>query len=185
MATNIPTLNKFLNKFSPLFSKKQFIAFLFFIYAFFNDYKRNCLYSMSKQSNLNYQSFQYFFSEAKWDIDELNDERIHILQAQLTTTSTYSGILGIDDTGCPKPYAKNTVGAKFQYCGPLKRNEVCNVSVASAFLSDSRSFIVNNKFYKPNSEFMFGKNDVQFKSKIQLAKDLVIDALDKRIKFSL
>ena len=184
MANNIITVNKFLDKFSSLFSNKQFLAFQFFIYAFFYDYKRNCIYSMSKQSHFDYQSLQYFFSESNWDIDKLNTKRVHILQSQLTTSSTSSGILAIDDTGCPKPYAKNTEGAKFQYCGPLKRNEICNVSVASAFLSDSRSFIVNNKFYKPHSEFMFGKNDVDFKSKIQLAKELVYDALDKHIKFS-
>jgi SRSO17 transposase len=93
-----------------------------------------------------YQTLQYFFSESKWDEDKLNDKRVQILQRQPTTASTSSGILAIDDTGCPKPYAENTDGAKFQYCGPLKRNEVCNVSVVSAFVSSSPflSLIINS-----------------------------------------
>lgn len=182
--TNIPTLNKFLGKFDALFSKKQFIAFSFFVYGFFINHKRNSIQAIAKESGFKYDDLQYFFSDSKWDLNKINNKRVQILQTNPATASTASGILAIDDTGCPKPHAKNTQGAKFQYCGAVKRKEICNISVASAFVSESKSFIVNNKFYKPESEFIFGKQDVEFKSKINLAEELVEDAVNKGIKFS-
>ena len=182
--TNIPTLNKFLGKFDTLFSKKQFIAFSFFVYGFFMNHKRNSIQAIAYESGFDYQALQYFFSESKWDTDKLNNQRVQIIQKNPATASTTSGILAIDDTGCPKPHAKNTQGAQFQYCGAIKRKEICNIAVTSAFASKSKSFIVNNKSYKPESEFIFGKEDVEFKSKIKLAEELVTDAVDKGIKFS-
>jgi len=82
-----------------------------------------------------YQKLQYFFSDSKWDISSLKQKRLEIIQKQRTTASTKDGLLAIDDTGCPKPYAKNTQGTKWQYCGPLKREEICNVGVGAAFVS--------------------------------------------------
>ena len=55
--------------------------------------------------------------------------------------------------------------------------------MASAFSSPSKYFPVNLKFYKTQDEFRYGKYDDGFKSKLDLAKDLVKDALDKEIKF--
>ncbi|MGR3219812.1 MAG: transposase, partial [Candidatus Anammoxibacter sp.] len=65
---------------------------------------------------------------------------LEIIENQLTTASTAEGILAIDDTGCPKAFAKKTEGAKYQYCGPLKRREVCNVVVASTFGIEYKAF---------------------------------------------
>ncbi|MDR4508017.1 MAG: transposase [Candidatus Brocadiaceae bacterium] len=71
----------------------------------------------------------------------------------MTTASTKEGILAIDDTGCPKPYTKNTEGAGYQYCGPLKRREVCNAGVGSAFVSKTKHFPIDIIPYRPTSDF--------------------------------
>ena len=104
--------------------------FTLLIYALFKDYKRNSLEAMAKATHTDYQKFQYFFSDAKWDIQAIKRTRLEIIQQQRTTASTKDGLLAIDDTGCPKPFAKKTEGAKWQYCGPLKREEVCNAALA-------------------------------------------------------
>lgn len=181
---SIPFLNKFLSRFKVSFSNKQFIVFSFLIYALFKDYKRNSLFSMASKTPLNYQSCQYFLSEAKWSIHKLNDTRLKLIESQRTTSSTHSGVLVIDDTSSPKPYAKNTEGAKYQYCGALGRDEVCNVAVFSAFASKSKHFPINFKSYLPADEFTFGKRDPSFKSKLELAQVLIDDALNRNIKFS-
>jgi len=181
---SISFINKFLSRFKESFSNKQFIVFSFLIYALFKDYKRNSIFAMASNTPINYQSCQYFVSEAKWSIDKLNDTRLKLIEGQRTTCSTSQGVLVIDDTSSPKPHAKNTEGAKYQYCGTLGRDEVCNVAVFSAFASKSKQFPINFKSYLPQDEFSLGKRDPSFKSKLELAQVLIDDALNRNIKFS-
>ncbi|MEK6728575.1 MAG: transposase, partial [Planctomycetota bacterium] len=147
--TNISLLNKFLNQFATCFKKKQLALFTLLIYALFKDYKRNSLDAMAKATHTDYQKLQYFFSDSHWDIQALKRKRLEIIQKQRTTASTKDGLLAIDDTGCPKPFAKKTEGAKWQYCGPLKREEVCNVGVAAVFVSPSKHFPIDIVPYLP------------------------------------
>ncbi len=146
--------------------------FTLVIYALFKDYKRNSLEVMAKATHTDYQKLQYFFSDSKWDTQALKRIRLEIIQKQRTTAPAKDGLLAIDDTGCPKPFAKKTEGAKLQYCGPLKRKEVCNVGVSAAFVSDSKHFPIDIIPYLPAREFPRGKNNSQFKDKIQIALEL-------------
>jgi SRSO17 transposase len=43
---------------------------------------------------------------------------------------------------------------------------------------------LNLKFYRPQAEFLLGKDDPDFRSKIDFALELVDDALKKNIPFS-
>lgn len=181
--TRIKVVNNFLSYFKAVFSKKQFIIFCFFVYAMFKQYRRVSLYAMARSTPLSYERFQYFASEATWSCEELNSLRVRLLQRQRTTASSSDGCLVIDDTASPKPYSKHTEGAKYQYCAPLKREEVCNVAVFSAFSSETKSFPVNLKFYKPEQEFKHGTADPRFKSKLDFAQELIEDAVDKQITF--
>ncbi len=181
--TNISLLNKFLKQFAPCFSKKQLAMFTILIYALFKDYKRNSLDAMAKATHTDYQKLQYFFSDSRWDIQALKRKRLEIIQKQRTTASTKDGLLAIDDTGCPKPFTRKTEGAKWQYCGPLKREEVCNVGVAAVFVSPSKHFPIDIVPYLPADEFPRGKNDSRFKDKIQIALEL-FDSYSKSVDFS-
>jgi len=173
-------IEKFLFCFKSNFSKIQMQAFREFIYAMFVDCKRMSLASIANNTTINYQKLQYFFSESHWSVKELNDIRIKILQNQRTTQATHKGVLAIDDTACPKPYAEKTEGAQFQYCGTLGREENCNVAVASCFVSQSKHFPVDFKSYLPITT----PNPKDFKSKLDLAKELIDDAVNKKIPFS-
>ena len=174
--TNISLLNKFLKHFASCFSKKQLAMFTLLVYALFKDYKRNSLDAMANATHTDYQKLQYFFSDSKWDLQAIKQKRLEIIQNQRTTASTKDGILAIDDTGCPKPYAENTQGAKWQYCGPLKREEVCNVGVGAVFVSPSKHFPIDIIPYLPSDEFPGGKTNPQFKDKIQIAMELFDNA---------
>ena len=181
---NIPFVNKFLYQFAVCFSKKQFIVFTTLIYSLFKDYKRNSLSAMASMANCDYQRVQYFLSDAKWSIDDINNIRLKTIEHQRTTASCLSGNLVIDDTASPKPHAKATQGAHWQYCGVLGRDEICNVAVFSAFCFQSKHFPIEFKSYLPDKEFRLGKYDPEFKSKLDLAKELIDDAIEKQIKFS-
>lgn len=151
-----------------------------FIYGMFADYKRLSLAAIANNTNINYQKLQYFFTESQWNIKELNDIRIKIIQNQRTTRAYTRGVLAIDDTACPKPYAEKTEGAQFQYCGTLGREENCNVAVASCFVSQTKHFPVDFKSYLPITT----PNPKDFKSKLDLAKELINEAVAKAIPFS-
>ena len=138
------------------------------------------LSAIANNTAVNYQRLQYFFSEANWNTKELNDIRIRLLQNQRTTQANVKGVLAIDDTACPKPHAEHTEGAQVQYCGCLGKEENANVAVASCFVSNSKHFPVDFKSYLPITT----PNPKNFKSKLDLAKELIDDAVNKKVPFS-
>ena len=149
----------------------------------FKEYRRYSIQTLANKANTDYQRFQYFFSESHWSIQDINHTCLNLTESQRTTGSTNKGILVIDDTANPKPFSKKTEGVQWQYCGPLKREEHCNVVVFSAFSSPSKKFPVNFRFYKPEKQLLLGKDDPGFKSKLDHAKDLILEALEHKIKF--
>lgn len=173
-------VDQFLAHFKPCFTKTQWPMFRQYIYAMFADYKRASLESFAEQLNINYQKLQYFFSDADWDIRHLNELRLKLLSLQPTTRATPFGVLAIDDTACPKPYAQKTQGAQIQYCAPLKREENCNVAVASCFVSESKHFPIEFKSYIPEDQLP----ECAFKSKLDLAKELLESAIAQNIPVS-
>ncbi len=180
---NIPLLNKFLRHFKPIFSKKLFFTFSYFFYAMFMTYKRASLFALSERLSpyISYGKVQYFFSEAKWSIDKLNDIRFDLLCHQRTTAPSRDALIAIDDTSCPKPFAKKTEGAHWQYCGVLGREEVCNTAVFSSVVSKNKAIPLRFKSYLPGREFATsydkkGVNHPDFKSKLTLAKELLFEA---------
>lgn len=178
--TRINFIEKFLLHFNDVFSKTQLSVFRDLVYALFADYKRMSLASVANNTSLAYQKLQYFFSESDWSPKELNEIRIKLIQNQRTTKSNYKGVLAIDDTACPKPYANKTEGAQYQYCAPLGREENCNVAVASCFVSNTKHFPVDFAPYLP----LETTEPKQFKSKLDLAKELIDEAINKAIAFS-
>ncbi|MEB2308413.1 MAG: transposase, partial [Candidatus Brocadiaceae bacterium] len=95
-SANIPLLNTFLKNFASCFSSKQLAIFTLVIYALFKDYKRNSLEVMAKATHTDYQKFQYFFSDSKWDTQALKRIRLEIIQKQRTTAPAKDGLLAID-----------------------------------------------------------------------------------------
>ena len=180
----ISIINKFCGHFKGQFSKKQFAAFTALLYALINEYKRVNISSLAKTLDADYERLQYFLSESKWNYETLNTQRIELLKSQRTTGFSKDGVLIIDDTGVLKPYAQKTEGVAYQHCPILGTEALCNVAVASCYSVNDRYILLEVKFYKTESAFLMGKNDPDFKSKLELAKELIADAVDKKIPFS-
>ena len=181
---SVSIINKFCNNFKEIFSNKQFAVFRMFVYAMVKDYKRLNLSSLTKELPLDYQTLQYFFSDSKWSYDLLNSKRLNLLKRQRTTSFSKHGILAIDDTGSLKPHADKTEGVSYQYCPVIKNEAYCNVAVVSCFTHHHKHIPIELKFYKPEEEFLLGKEDPDFRSKLDFAKELIDDAIDKNIPFS-
>ncbi len=180
---SVSIINKFCDNFKKTFSKKQFQAFQSIVYGLILEYKRANISTITKALNTDYQKLQYFLSEANWNYDELNSKRIQVLKNQRTTGFSKNGLLIIDDTGVLKPYASKTEGARYQHCPVLGEQAVCNIGVASCFAVNGRYIPLDLKFYKTESEFAGGKEDPEFRSKLDFAKELIQDACDKDVPF--
>ena len=174
LTANLPSIDGFFKSFRRYFSQKQHHMLSNCVLSLFLEYKRCSLQSMAEKISCNYQKLQYFVSDSKWEsIEDLNQSRLASLYREKQTAPTNKGVCIIDDTGCPKPYAKKTEGAKYQHCGSTHREEVCNVIVFSAYADQNKHFPIEFTPYKPKQEFDLGKEDPQFKSKIQIADNMI------------
>jgi hypothetical protein len=153
-------------------------------YAMLKDYKRLNLSSLAKELPIDYQALQYFLADSRWNYEALNAARINLLRKQRTTSFSKNGVLAIDDTGSLKPYAKKTEGVSYQYCPPVKDKAYCNVAVVSCYANAAKHIPINLRFYKPEAEFICGKNDPDFKSKLDFAKELIEETVTAGIPFS-
>lgn len=176
-------LGNFLNKFKDLFSNIQFKGFTTYIAGLFQQHRRVSIESISNLCpDISYQNLQYFLSESKYDIEQINNRRLTILQQHKPTRATSSGVSVIDDTSCKK-WGTHTEAAKPQYSSIEDKVINCNVTVMSAYCDPVKRYPVNIKPYKTEQEFT-PENISQFKSKIELACELVDDLLKKKIPFS-
>lgn len=184
LITNIPKiLGNFLDKFKDLFSQIQFKGFKTYIAGLLQQHRRVSVESIASVCpNINYQNLQYFLSESKYDTEQINNCRLKILQQHKPTKATISGVAVIDDTSCKK-WGTHTEGAKPQYSSTEKGITNCNVTVMSAYCDSVKRYPINIKPYKTEQEFS-PENISQFKSKIELACELVDDLLEKKIPFS-
>ncbi|MBL7196857.1 MAG: IS701 family transposase [Candidatus Omnitrophica bacterium] len=181
---NISIINRFCDNFKDNFSNTQFRAFAMLPYAMLKDYKRLNLSSLAKELPIDYQALQYFLADSRWNYESLNATRINLLRKQRTTGFSKDGILAIDDTGSLKPYAKKTEGVSYQYCPVIKEKAYCNVAVVSCYANAVKHIPLNLRFYKPEAEFICGKNDPDFKSKLDFAMELIEEATAANISFS-
>lgn len=197
---NPPVLENFLNRFQEFFSKPAFASFSSYFWGLFLELKRTNIQTIAfKNPYAHYENMQYFLSEAKWDKEQLNNCRIKLLQSNRTTRTLPSGVLVIDDTSCKK-WGIKTEGAKLQYSSTEDRLLNCNVVVVSAYADRVKRYPLNLKpyipeedlslpitddsFYSKDGSLIHNEEKREFKSKIDQAKELVDDAIQKRLEFS-
>ncbi|GAH88537.1 unnamed protein product, partial [marine sediment metagenome] len=131
----------------------------------------------------NYDSLHHFLTNSPWDEEKVNSRRIEIIQRDRRTRSCPDGSLVIDDVACKKSKSTTKIeAAKVQYAGSEKGLVNCNVAVTSYYVDKIRDFPVNLEPYVPADEFK-EEDSPDFFTKIELGKKLVLDAIEKGIKF--
>lgn len=184
LSENPRLLTRFLEKFKGLFSEPLFESFSKYLSGLFLELKRTNIQAIQQKAapSFSYENLQYFLSEGKWEPEIVNEQRIKILQSSRTTKTCNSGVLVIDDTSCKK-WGIHTQGAKPQYSATEDKVVNCNVLVLSAYCDRKKRYPVNFRPYLPKEEFPLGDEDADFKSKLDLAQELVDDALKKELSF--
>jgi hypothetical protein len=128
------------------------------------------------------QRLQWFLSESTWDHEAVNRQRIALLQADPATAPHGQGVLVIDDTGDRKDGSATAHVAR-QYLGSVGKTDNGIVAVTSLWADARCYWPLHLVPYTPASRLAKGKSDPGFRTKPQLAVELVEAARQAKIPF--
>lgn len=133
------------------------------------------------------RDIQRFVGQGMWD-----DEAILQRHAELVTESLgqADGVLIIDGSEFPKK-GRYSVGVARQWCGTLGKVDNCQAGVFLGYASSRGHTLVDRRLYLPNEWFSAASagrwdrcripDDVEFRSKPELAWDMVEQALQQGV----
>jgi SRSO17 transposase len=128
------------------------------------------------------QRLQYFLSEADWSAEALNARRLALLQSEAATAAHRSGVLVLDDTGDRKD-GTATAHVGRQYLGSVGKIDNGIVAVTSLWTDGRVHYPLHVAPYTPASRFAAGTKDPRFRTKPQIAIDLIEQARTADIPF--
>ena len=128
------------------------------------------------------QGLQFFLSESPWDHEQLNQRRVELLRDDPATAPHDHGVLVIDDAGDRKAGTK-TANVARQYLGSVGKTDNGIVAVTSLWASERVYWPVHVVPYTPACRLPKGKRDPGFRTKPQLAAELVQAARQAGIGF--
>src|SRR5512132_442729 len=128
------------------------------------------------------QRLQWFLSESAWDYQQVNDQRVRLLREDPATAPHDRGALVIDDTGDRKDGTATAHVAR-QYLGSVGKVDNGIVAVTSLWADERCYWPVHAVPYTPASRLAGGERDPGFRTKPQLAVELVQAAREAGIEF--
>jgi hypothetical protein len=128
------------------------------------------------------QRLQWFLSESTWDHQAVNERRVQLLCQDPATAPHDGGVLVIDDTGDRKDGTATAHVAR-QYLGSVGKVDNGIVAVTSLWADERCYWPVHAVPYTPASRLAKGKRDPGFRTKPQLAVELVQAAQQAGIGF--
>jgi DDE superfamily endonuclease len=128
------------------------------------------------------QRLQWFLSEAAWDHEQVNQRRVERLCQDPATAPHDAGALVIDDTGDRKDGTATAHVAR-QYLGSVGKVDNGIVAVTSLWADERCYWPVHVVPYAPASRLPGGERDPGFKTKPQLAVELVQAAQQAGVRF--
>ena len=118
------------------------------------------------------QSLQWFLSESGWDPSEVNERRVELLLEEPATAPSEEGVLVIDEHGDRK-WGKKTAHVGRQWLGNIGKTENGVVSVSSLWADERVYYPLEVEPYTPAHHFGGGKDDPEFRTKLEIAGLLV------------
>src|SRR6266550_4318080 len=121
------------------------------------------------------QRLQFFLSVVRWDPDKENERRLELLLKDPATAPHEAGVLVIDDSGDRKDGIK-TAHVGRQYLGRYGKTDNGVVTVTTVWADERVYYPVHAVPYTPARYFAKGKNDPEFRTKLQIGADLAVRA---------
>jgi DDE superfamily endonuclease len=128
------------------------------------------------------QRLQWFLSESAWDHEQVNHRRVRLLCQDPATAPNDRGVLVLDDTGDRKDGTATAHVAR-QYLGSVGKIDNGIVAVTSLWADERVYWPVHAVPYTPASRLPGGERDPGFKTKPQLAVELIGAAREAGIEF--
>jgi SRSO17 transposase len=128
------------------------------------------------------QGLQWFLSESTWDPDAVNAQRLAVLTAEPLTAPSDAGVLVIDEHGDRK-WGRHTAHVGRQWLANIGKTDNGVVSVTSLWADERVYWPVDDEPYTPAMHFAQGTADPTFRTKLQIARELVADAVAVGIPF--
>ena len=144
-----------------------------------------------KVESANKQQLAHFISNSPWDTEPLIQQIQKRVVATLNPKGNQSAALIIDESSMKKNGHASVV-VKRQYCGSLGKIESCLVGVFLAYATSKETALIGRNLYLPedwcNDNERCDDADIplarrSFKTKAQLALELVEEAVNNRIPF--
>jgi SRSO17 transposase len=117
------------------------------------------------------QRLQFFLSESVWEPEAVNARRLELLLADPATAPHGGGVLVIDDSGDRKDGTK-TAHVGRQYLGRYGKTDNGVVTVTTVWADERVYYPVHAVPYTPARHFAKGKNDPEFRTKLQIGRIL-------------
>src|SRR5215207_9655640 len=128
------------------------------------------------------QRLQWFLSESAWDHERVNERRVELLCENPATAPHQGGVLVVDDTGDRKDGTATAHVAR-QYLGSVGKIDNGIVAVTSLWADERCYWPVHALPYTPASRLPGRERDPSFRTKPQLAVELVQAARQAGIGF--
>jgi len=128
------------------------------------------------------QRRQNFLSESPWSATAGKERRLELLQADARTTTHEGGVLILDDTGDRKS-GTHTAHVGRQYLGSIGKIDNGIVVVSTLWADEQRYFPLHAEPYTPARRLPKGQADPAFRTKPQIAVQLIGAALEAGMLF--
>jgi SRSO17 transposase len=128
------------------------------------------------------QGLQWFLSESSWSPEEINRRRVEIMLDDPRTAPQAGGALVVDETGDRKD-GKATAHVGKQYLGGIGKIDNGVVSVSSLWVDERIYYPIEVEPYTPAHHFEGAKVDPDFRTKPQIALELVERAVKMGLPF--
>ncbi len=185
-----PMFENFYKKFDNIFSEpSQRLNFRLYGTGLLLEIKRKNIWYMSEHIiDGDYQPMHHYMHDAPWYENELNDQRVDIMDNNRSTKSCDDGYAIIDDTGNPKS-GDHTHATRKQWMGSLGKVETGQVVVTSHYADSRKDWPIDHRPYLPQKwvdehNELNGEQVYVFKSKLVLGLELVDDLIRRGIRFS-
>jgi DDE superfamily endonuclease len=128
------------------------------------------------------QRLQFFLSEAPWDAEAVNARRLALLLGAAATAPHSDGVLVIDDSGDRKT-GRHTEHVARQWLGSIGKVDNGIVAVSSVWADERVYYPLHVRPYTPGKRLPKGKQDPAFRTKPQLALELIKAAVAMGVPF--
>lgn len=128
------------------------------------------------------QSLQWFLSESTWDAVAVNARRVELLRRDPAMAPYANGVLVIDETGDRK-WGTKTAHVGRQYLGSIGKVDSGVVTVSSLWADERVYYPLTVEPFTPKQHFPRGMSDPAYRTKPQIALDLVQQAVAAGIPF--